>query len=92
MPPTLCLSIRVTACTDPGIFFSGGTFSLAQLTEKCSNNVFLVLNIFYRVVQLFLVYFKEIRIFQDSRGGPTFFPGGGGGGGGPSIAYSYRNL
>ena len=81
------------ACTDPGIFVSGGP----DHPDKKALTAF------------FLAYFTEVKwsiskksiIFQGSRGGPTFSRGGGGptfsrGGatfprGGVQLLIPYRN-
>ena len=72
-------------CADPGIFTRGwgGGGVQVNLTKKALTTFFfLVLSLFYRCQ---MVNFKEIIIFQGSRGGSTFsrggvqlFPGGGG--------------
>ena len=74
--------------------FSSGGGVQVRLTKKSSDNVFLVLSLFYRSQ---MVNFKEIyhfsrfqrgsSIFQGGGGGVQLFPGGGGGGRGV-IAYS----
>ena len=84
-------------CADPGIFTrggGGGGGGPGQSDKKSSDNVFffLVLSLFYRRQ---MVNFKEIIIFQGSRGGPTFSRGGSnffqGGGGGVQLLISNRN-
>ena len=58
--------------------FAMGWGVQARLPENNSDNVFLVLNLFYSftvVYQLFMS--KKTIIFQGFRGGPTFSGGGG---------------
>ena len=62
-----------TACVDPGIFARGVQ---AGLLENGSDNVFIVLNLFYSFTVVYQWFnSKKTIISQGFRGGPTFSRG-----------------
>ena len=66
----LCIHARIQG------FLPGGGGVQARLPENSSDNVFLVLNLFY--IGLSMVYFKENYNFTRFQRGSKIFKGGGG--------------
>ena len=74
------LALSSDPCADPGFFGGGGVVGVQDdLTKKGSDNVFLVLSLFYKSQ---MVNFKENYHFPRFRRGSNIFQGGG------PIAYS----
>ena len=79
--------VQTVSCADPGIFVRGGPGQSDK--KKSSDNVFLVLILFYRSQ---MVNFKEIYHFSRFQRGFNIFQGGGGsnffqGGGGSNCIF-----